>query len=99
MLKHVDASLADLIGAFESLHAFDPDQVSSVLALGAGIDHAKNLAAFYRNAEKLPLARENVVRRWVENGNEVARGNEAAGQAYFNLDSMRSNEMLAALQG
>ena len=99
MLKHVDASLADLIDSFESLHGFDPDEVSLILALGADIEQAKNLAAFYRNAAKLPLGRQNVVRRWVENGNEVARGNELAGQAYFNLESMRSNEMLASLQG
>ncbi len=42
---------------------------------------------------------ENVIREWVEFGNEVARGNELAGLAYFNLESMRSNEMLASLQG
>ncbi len=99
MLKHVDSSFEDLIDSFESLHAFDPDQVSLILALGKDIEHANSLAAFNRNAGKLPLGRENVIREWVEFGNEVARGNEFAGQAYFNLESMRSNEMLASLQG
>ena len=99
MLKHVDSSFEDLIDSFESLHAFDPDQVSLILALGKEIEHANSLAAFNRNAGKLPLGRENVVREWVEFGNEVARGNDFAGQAYFNLESMRSNEMLASLQG
>ncbi len=99
MLKHVDSSFEDLIDSFESLHAFDPDQVSLILALGKEIEHANSLAAFNRNAGKLPLGRENVIREWVEFGNEVARGNDFAGQAYFNLESMRSNEMLASLQG
>ena len=99
MLKHVDSSFEDLIDSFESLHAFDPDQVSLILALGKDIEHANSLAAFNRNAGKLPLGRENVIRQWVEFGNEVARGNEFAAQAYFNLESMRSNEMLASLQG
>ena len=99
MLKHVDSSFEDLIDSFESLHAFDPDQVSLILALGKDIEHANSLAAFNRNVGKLPLGRENVIREWVEFGNEVARGNEFAGQAYFNLESMRSNEMLASLQG
>ncbi len=99
MLKHVDSSFEDLIDSFESLHAFDPDQVSLILALGKDIEHANSLAAFNRNAGKLPLGRENVIREWVEFGNEVARGNDFAGQAYFNLESMRSNEMLASLQG
>ncbi|MFP6792170.1 MAG: hypothetical protein VB996_02755 [Pseudomonadales bacterium] len=99
MLKHVDSSFEDLIDSFESLHAFDPGQVSLILALGTDIEHANSLAAFNRNAGKLPLGRQNVIRQWVEFGNEVARGNEFAGQAYFNLESMRSNEMLASLQG
>ena len=50
------------------------------------IEHGKNLAAFYSNAGKLPLGRQNVVRRWIKNGNEIARGNEFAGQAYFIAD-------------
>ena len=99
MLKHVDSSLDDLIDSFESLHVFDPGQVSLILTLGTDIEHANSLAAFNRNAGKLPLGRQNVIRQWVEFGNEVARGNEFAGQAYFNLESMRSNEMLASLQG
>ncbi|MBT5444015.1 MAG: hypothetical protein HOK91_14655, partial [Gammaproteobacteria bacterium] len=99
MLKHVNSSFEDLIDSFESLHAFDPGQVSLILALGKDIEHANSLAAFNRNAGKLPLGRQNVIRQWVEFGNEVARGNEFAGQAYFNLESMRSNEMLASLQG
>ena len=98
MLRHVDASLIDLIESFESLRAFDTDRASLILTLGSDIEHGKNLAAFYSNAGKLPLGRQNVVRRWIKNGNEIARGNEFAGQAYFNLESMRSNEILESLQ-
>jgi nitric oxide reductase NorD protein len=99
MLKHVGSSLEDLIESFESLRVFDPDQVSLILELGADIEHANSLAAFHRNAGKLPLVRQNVISQWVRFGNEVARGNELAGQAYFNLESVQSNEMLASLQG
>ena len=99
MLKHLGSSFEDLIDSFESLRALDPGQVSLILEEGADIEHAKSLAAFNRNAEKLPLDRRNVIRQWVESGNEVAKGNELAGLAYFNLESVRSNEMLESLLG
>ena len=99
MLKHVNSSLEDLIESFESVQAYDPGQVSLFLELGTEIERADSLAAFNRNAGKLPFGRQNVVRQWVQLGNEVARGNELAGRAYFNLESVRSKEMLASLLG
>ena len=100
MLKHAASSLfEDLIDSFEALKAFDAGQVSLILEQGAAIEHANSLAAFNRKAGKLPLGRQNVIRQWVQLGNEIAKRNELAGQAYFNLESVQSNEMLASLQG
>lgn len=99
LLKHVGPSFEDLINSFEPLRTFDPDQVSLILNLGADIEYANSLSAFHRNAGKLPIGRSHVISQWVQFGNEVARGNELAGQAYFNLESAQSNEVLATLQG
>lgn len=97
LLLHV-SRLESLIDIALSLE-LPATELAVVLELGDKIGESDVLVAFLECASELPLAREAVLRAWLQHGLRANAGNARAMKAYVQLDSLDSVRTLDALKG
>ena len=100
MLRYVQGTHG-LTGFYKALtvQRFTGAQGRELVRLLADIDDVRLATCLVNSSQELPLENRKIMQSWVAEGMIAAKNRIEAGEAFFNLESARSRELLSALKG
>ena len=78
---------------------FTSIQAATVVSMLSEINDVRLATCFIRSTPQLPLTNPKVISAWVDEGLHVAGRGIETGEAYFTLESSKSQEVLEVLRG
>ncbi len=97
--KSGEYSIGEFLDSLLSVKLSIHDDPQELLKFLGDIDNVRLASCFLGHYQLLPSAKPRVIHSWIETGIEIAGKNHAAAEAFFNLESSRSVEVLDQLKG